>query len=171
MIVKLLFQFLINVYYRASVGGLVNPLNEDSVGHLPAPPLYFLLSLPPFLSLSNHSRQKNKSPATDLQEISQYDRKVHRACMAMVAASTAELARLGVPFFNISPELLLPNLSSAPRGASGAGLRKSHNEDDDDDVDNDERRGEKVKDTQLDESQLRELQAKMLVLLEDLCSE
>lgn len=88
--------------------------------------------------------------------------------MVMVAATTAELARLGVPFFNIRPELLLPNLSSAPRSAPGAGLRKGHNEDDDDD---DERRSEKVKDTQLDESKLRELQAKMLVLLEDLCSE
>lgn len=97
----------------ASVGGLVNSLNDDS------------------------------SPITDLQELAQYDLKVHRACTAMVAATTAELARLGVPFFNTRPELLWSNNDGERRKTDGL----------------------------LDESQLRELQAKMLVLLEDLCSE
>lgn len=62
----------------------------------------------------------------------------------MVAATTAELARLGVPFFNTRPELLVSN-SEDGEGRKTEGL--------------------------LDESQLRELQAKILVLLEDLCSE
>lgn len=62
----------------------------------------------------------------------------------MVAATTAELARLGVPFFNTRPELLVSNSEDGERRKT-EGL--------------------------LDESQLRELQAKILVLLEDLCSE
>ncbi|MCJ1464808.1 hypothetical protein MMC07_003422 [Pseudocyphellaria aurata] len=94
----------------ASVGGLVNPLNEDS------------------------------SPETDRNELLLYDRKVHRACADMVAATTAELARLGVPFFNTRSDLL--SKSDATRHTA-----------------------------QLDNHQLRELQNKMLVLLEDLCSE
>lgn len=96
---------------------------------------------------------KKKSPATDRHELSQYDRKVHRACTAMVAATTAELARLDVPFFNTRPDLVLTAQSSD----CGAALRNPHPE-----------RGSEGR---LDEAELRELQAKMLVLLEDLCSE
>lgn len=61
----------------------------------------------------------------------------------MVAATTAELARLDVPFFNTRPDLVLRKTPPKEPGSEG----------------------------RLDEAQVRELQAKMLVLLEDLCSE
>lgn len=80
----------------------------------------------------------------------------------MVAATTAELTRLGVPFFNTRTDLLLPKSSGTP------GRKRGH---DDDDADGEKGGKNETGKNKLDEAQLRELQAKMLGLLEDLCSE
>ena len=76
----------------------------------------------------------------------------------MVAATTAELARLGVPFFNNRHDLLV---RTPPSSIGSRNPRHEY-------ADDERKRSDTLK---LDESQLRELQAKMLVLLEDLCSE
>ncbi len=57
------------------------------------------------------------SVAADVTELKNYDRKVHTAYKAMVAGQKAELSRLGVPFFNTSPDLMVPASGQGREGA------------------------------------------------------
>ena len=73
------------------------------------------------------------------------------ACREMALASTAELARLGVPFFDIQEDLIVRR-----RQVVGQ-VRDSSS-------------GEKTE-GRIGEEELEALQTKMLELLEDLCKE
>lgn len=84
----------------------------------------------------------------------------------MVSATTAELARLGVPFFNTRRDLLVQGKDEEGGGGGMGGGGEGGG--------NGMGGGTASRDKQqqgLDEEQLRVLQGKMLVLLEDLCSE
>ena len=83
----------------------------------------------------------------DATELKTYDRKVHMAATEMTRAMTAELRQLGVPFFPATQ----PNTSSA------AGIR--------------DRAGETADSRPSDELKLKELQRRILGLLEDMCRE
>lgn len=76
-----------------------------------------------------------------------YDQKVHIACTAMIKSHTSELSRLGVPFFNTSPELVVGN-----------GVVEGE----------DDRKGGLIR---IKEIELKKLREKMIHLIEDLCSE
>ena len=41
-------------------------------------------------------------------ELKEYDKKVHKATREMVDVMSLELKRLGVPFFGVKPDLILP---------------------------------------------------------------
>jgi len=41
-------------------------------------------------------------------ELREYDKKVHKAIREMVDGMSLELKRLGVPFFGVKPDLILP---------------------------------------------------------------
>ena len=44
---------------------------------------------------------------TEKAELERFDKKVYIACREMVAATTAELERLGVPFFRMQKDLVV----------------------------------------------------------------
>ena len=46
-------------------------------------------------------------PHTEKAELERFDKKVYIACREMVAATTAELERVGVPFFRIQKGLVV----------------------------------------------------------------
>lgn len=83
-----------------------------------------------------------------MHELLLYDRKVHIACTAMIKSHKSELSRLGVPFFNTSPELVV-------------GSEVFEGEDD----------GKESGVIRIKENELTKLREKMVNLLEDLCSE
>ena len=89
----------------------------------------------------------NVTAEDEAKELVQYDKKVHRACSEMHKATIEELKGLGIPFFGTSKSCLM---------GSGALVKVVE--------------AEKV-DKKLDEKELRELQKRMLVLLEELCQE
>lgn len=80
------------------------------------------------------------------EELALYDRKVHRACREMVAATRGELGRLGIPFFAVGEGLIV----RGPRVGNGDG----------------ERMEGKVR-----EEELEALQKRMIEFLEDFCGE
>lgn len=82
-----------------------------------------------------------------MNELVLYDRKVHIACTAMIKSHTSELSRLGVPFFNTSPELVVKNEVVAGEDDGKGGL------------------------VRIKENELKQLREKMVGLLQDLCSE
>ncbi|ORY14753.1 hypothetical protein BCR34DRAFT_598884 [Clohesyomyces aquaticus] len=57
-----------------------------------------------------------RTPEEDEKELKQYDMKVYRACQAMVTQQTTDLKQLGVPFFGVRPNLILPD-DAAPSTA------------------------------------------------------
>ncbi|KAF2473507.1 uncharacterized protein BDR25DRAFT_302372 [Lindgomyces ingoldianus] len=50
-----------------------------------------------------------RTPECDQEELDHYDRKVYRAYQAMVTHHSSELKQLGVPFFGVRPDLILPD--------------------------------------------------------------
>lgn len=50
-----------------------------------------------------------RTPECEKEELEQYDKKVYRACQRMVDTQTAQLKSLGVPFFGVRPDLMLPD--------------------------------------------------------------
>ncbi|KAK0104570.1 hypothetical protein ONS95_004856 [Cadophora gregata] len=93
---------------------------------------------------SNHSDDHTK-------ELKTFDMKVYKAQMQMVKEMTAKLRSLGVPFFGTRSDLVIPNGKEA-NAVSGTADRKDE------------------KGT-IDEIELMKLQRKMLIILEDLCSD
>ena len=81
-----------------------------------------------------------------------YDKKVHRACSEMHKAAMNELKGLGIPFFGTLESCLT-------KSEQGESLPHAKG-----------REGEKSV-RKLGEKELRELQRRMLVMLEDLCQE
>jgi hypothetical protein len=90
----------------------------------------------------------NASPEEMAKELETFDMKVYRAQTQMVKEMMAALKRLGVPFFGTRSELV------RVQGKEGAGAGA--------------RDGEKG---MIDEAELVSLQRRMLVILEDLCSD
>lgn len=87
-----------------------------------------------------------QTPEREVEELSQYDAKVYRACKAMTEAQTSSLKVLGVPFFGTRPHLILHE-SEEPATKS----------DDDQQQPSTSAGGQKIS-----KSQLLELQRKML---------
>lgn len=81
--------------------------------------------------------------------MARYDKKVHRACVEMVNATRSELQALGIPFFGLRQEYVLPGGENDD--ASGDGP-----------VTSDSRK-------RLREEEVLALQKKVVELLEDLC--
>ena len=95
-------------------------------------------------SLGGHIDSSKKDELSEEQELKMYDRKVHKACKEMVAATAKELKKLEVPFFCI-----IEGLVSEKGDGKAQGKRK---------------------DT-ITEQDLVELRGRMMALLEDLCGE
>ncbi|KAJ4304930.1 hypothetical protein N0V90_000458 [Kalmusia sp. IMI 367209] len=57
-----------------------------------------------------------RTPECEKEELEQYDQKVYRACQRMVGAQKAQLKSLGVPFFGVRPDLMLPDGCEAGAG-------------------------------------------------------
>ena len=90
----------------------------------------------------------------DLQEVNLYDLKVYKAANEMVNAMSAELKRIGVPFFGVQHSLIRRDTEMAqPRGDDGRG------------------RNVMMAGEGIDLKQLTTLQARMLELLEDMCKD
>ncbi len=89
---------------------------------------------------------KDEVPAE--QELAMYDRKVHKACREMAAATEKELRRLEVPFFCVG-EGLVGEKGDGDGDGEARGKRKGR----------------------ISEQELVELRGRMMVLLEDLCGE
>ncbi|KAG0650003.1 hypothetical protein D0Z07_3735 [Hyphodiscus hymeniophilus] len=87
----------------------------------------------------------NASPEELKKELETYDMKVYRAQTQMVKEMMGALRRVGVPFFGTRTELVRVAGKEAAGGKDGSGM--------------------------IDEGELVKLQRKMLVILEDLCSE
>jgi hypothetical protein len=85
------------------------------------------------------------------EELRVFDGKVYRAQTQMVKEMSMKLKGLGVPFFGTKVELV-----------------RKRGEEDEKEEDKGNGKGEVKK---IDEGQLVELQRKMIVILEDLCSE
>lgn len=81
---------------------------------------------------------------SEAQELRLYDRKVHKACREMAAATVKELGKLEVPFF-----CTVEGLVSEKGDGKAQGKRRGT----------------------ISEGDLGELRARMMVLLEDLCGE
>lgn len=91
----------------------------------------------------------NKDSADELvKELETFDMKVYKAQTQMVKEMTNRLRSLGVPFFGTRSELVRANGKEAP-AIHDAERAKS----------------------MIDELELMKLQRKMLVILEDLCSD
>lgn len=50
-----------------------------------------------------------RTPEREAEELAQYDQKVYRACRRMFELQSAQLKSLGVPFFGVRLDLLLPD--------------------------------------------------------------
>jgi hypothetical protein len=50
-----------------------------------------------------------RTPEREKEELEQYDKKVYKACRLMVESQSAQLKGLGVPFFGVRAELVLPD--------------------------------------------------------------
>ena len=94
-------------------------------------------------SLGGHINSKNDELSEE-QELKLYDRKVHKACKEMAAATVKGLKKLEVPFFCI-----VDGSVSEKGDEKVQGKRKS----------------------MTSEQDLVELRGRMMVLLEDLCGE
>ena len=93
----------------------------------------------------------NTSPEEMAKELETFDMKVYRAQTQMVKEMMAALRKLGVPFFGTRSDLVrVPGKEGA--GGSGGGDGKD---------------GQGM----IDEAELVKLQRRMLVILEDLCSD
>lgn len=95
-------------------------------------------------SLGGHVNASKVDELSEEQELKIYDRKVHKACKEMVAATMKELKKLEVPFFCIGEGLV-----SEKGDGKAQGKRKGT----------------------ISEHDLVELRGRMMVLLEDLCGE
>jgi hypothetical protein len=62
------------------------------------------LSLPGLLE----NTEPLRTPAREKDELNQYNQKVYRACRLMAESHSTQLKGLGVPFFGVRPELILP---------------------------------------------------------------
>ncbi|MCJ1250811.1 hypothetical protein MMC30_008039 [Trapelia coarctata] len=91
------------------------------------------------------------TPAEGAAELLRYDKKVHRACVDMVNATTAELQAIGIPFFGLRRELVLQE--GEDDQGTVEGLKKES--------------GRK----KLREDEVLALQKRVVELLEDLCQE
>ena len=97
-----------------------------------------------------------QTPEEDLAEIARYDKKVHKACIDMVRATTAEFQVLGIPFYDIPPSSIIPNpgkdMNPRKLGPGYEDLAVNGQQ-------------------RLKEEDVARLQKKILELLEDLCKE
>jgi len=87
----------------------------------------------------------NSSPEEMAKELETFDMKVYRAQAQMVKEMMGALRRLGVPFFGTRSELVRLAGNEGSDGKVGAGM--------------------------IDELELIKLQRKMLLFLEELCSD
>ncbi|KAF2731801.1 hypothetical protein EJ04DRAFT_471375 [Polyplosphaeria fusca] len=60
-----------------------------------------------------------RTPAREEEELRQFDEKVYRAQEQMIISQTAELRRLGVPFFGTRPDLVLVSDAEAMKESEG----------------------------------------------------
>ncbi len=95
-----------------------------------------------------NSSSSTKDELSEEQELKMYDRKVHKACKEMAAATVKELGKLEVPFFCV-----VEGLVSGKGEGDGDGKARG-----------------KGKGT-ISEGELGELRGRMMGLLEDLCGE
>ena len=90
----------------------------------------------------------NTSPEEMAKELETFDMKVHRAQTQMVKEMMAALRKLGVPFFGTRSDLVrVPGKEGRGDGRDGQSMGM------------------------IDEVELINLQRRMLVILEDLCSD
>lgn len=99
------------------------------------------------------SGSSNTSPEEIAKELAAFDMKVHKAQVQMVTEMTARLRSLGVPFFGTKTELVRVK-GKLPDSAEERGPNPP-----------------KDGNGTIDETELMELQRKMLALLEDLCGD
>jgi hypothetical protein len=95
----------------------------------------------------------NTSPEEIAKELAAFDMKVYKAQVQMVTEMTTRLRNFGVPFFGTKAELVRVEGKGTERVEEGG--------------------SQALKDGNrtIDETELMELQKKMLALLEDLCSD
>ncbi|PQE08169.1 ATP synthase subunit beta protein [Rutstroemia sp. NJR-2017a BVV2] len=100
---------------------------------------------------STSTGASNTSPEELARELETFDMKVYKAQTQMVREMNGKLRSLGVPFFGTKSELVRTSGKTEPdqNVANGTGVEK----------------------TVIDESDLVELQKKMLTILEDLCND
>ncbi|PQE12618.1 ATP synthase subunit beta protein [Rutstroemia sp. NJR-2017a BBW] len=100
---------------------------------------------------STSTGASNTSPEELARELETFDMKVYKAQTQMVREMNGKLRSLGVPFFGTKSELVRTSGKTEPgqNVANGPGVEK----------------------TVIDESDLVELQKKMLTILEDLCND
>jgi hypothetical protein len=100
---------------------------------------------------STSTGASNTSPEELARELETFDMKVYKAQTQMVREMNGKLRSLGVPFFGTKSELVRTSgkTESGQNVANGPGVEK----------------------TVIDESDLVELQKRMLTILEDLCND
>ncbi|KAF2016120.1 hypothetical protein BU24DRAFT_422458 [Aaosphaeria arxii CBS 175.79] len=59
-----------------------------------------------------------RTPQRDKEELDQFYNKVYRACKQMTDAQSEELGRLGVPFFGMRPDLVIPDEDGPAEGGT-----------------------------------------------------
>ncbi|OCK83354.1 hypothetical protein K432DRAFT_184766 [Lepidopterella palustris CBS 459.81] len=70
--------------------------------------------VPTWSSAAGSNEATSEAVEADEVELKEYDKKVYRASREMVNVMSLELKRLGVPFFGMKPELILPSGTEEP---------------------------------------------------------
>jgi len=70
------------------------------------------LSLPGLLDKTGPLR----TPEREKEELDEYDQKVYRACQRLFKAQSEQMKDMGVPFFGLKPQLILPESTEATSG-------------------------------------------------------
>lgn len=67
-----------------------------------------------------------RTPEREKEELDQYHKKVHRACCSMMEAQSVALKGLGVPFFGVRTELIVPgDTGDSHSGPEGGKITKT----------------------------------------------
>ncbi|KAF2007143.1 hypothetical protein P154DRAFT_183940 [Amniculicola lignicola CBS 123094] len=67
-----------------------------------------------------------RTPALEAQELTTYDAKVYRATLRLTTAQSQTLSDLGVPFFNVRPDLIVLEAGSSVADDGHAKIGKGH---------------------------------------------
>jgi len=66
-----------------------------------------------------------RTPEREKEELTQYDKKVYKACRLMVESQSAQLKGLGVPFFGVRAELVVEDGGERTEGEALSGQEAS----------------------------------------------